>query len=113
MPGKSTVSFGNIILEVLLYQPAVTFPTIAANGTATSTAVVPGVLPADLLSWNMQSPPLHLSLDNVSVTAPNQLTFLWASDSTGITGATVGVLLGLARADGANLGLTTLPAALV
>lgn len=113
MPGKALVSYGNLALDTVLYLPAVTFPTLATNASGTNTATVVGVLPGDLFSWNLQAPPLHLVLDNVYCSAPNVLTFTWSSDATGISTATVPILLGLSRADGINLGITTLPSALV
>lgn len=113
MPGKSLQSSGNLQIDTALYQPAVTFPTLAANASGSNTLTVPGVLPNDLISWNMQAPPAHLVLDNVYVSAPNVLTLLWSSDATGISTATVPVIFGVSRIDGANLGLSAFPAALV
>ena len=113
MPGKSIVSYGNLTMDTALYLPSITFPTLAANASGTNTATVRGVLPGDLLSWNMQAPPLHLVLDNAYVSAVDTVSFVWSSDSTGITGSTVALLLGISRADGANLGITSLPSALV
>lgn len=112
MPAKSLISFGNLILDTMLYEAAVTFPTMATNAQGTSTLAVPGVQFGDLISWNLINPPLHLALDNISV-ANNLLTLTWSTDATGISTATVALLLGLQRADAVNLGLNALPAALV
>lgn len=113
MPGKSILSYGNLQLDTAVYQAAVTFPTLGANASGSNTLTVQGVLPNDLLSWNMQAPPAHLVLDNAYVSAPNTITILWSSDATGITGSTVAVIFGISRVDGANLGLSAFPTALV
>lgn len=113
MPGKATIAYGNELLDSVVYIPAVTFPTLATNASATSTLVIQGTLPGDCISWNMQAPPAHLVLDNVYVSAANTLTITWSTDVTGITGATVAVLFEVVRVDGANLGIATFPSAVV
>lgn len=113
MPGKANVSLGNLALDTGIYLPSVTFPTLGANASSSTTVTAPGVQALDLISWNMQAPPAHLTIDNIYVSAPNQITILWGTDGTGVTGATVPVLLGISRIDGANLGVQALPQALV
>lgn len=113
MPGKANYSLGNLLLDTGLYLPTVTFPTLSANASNSTTVTLPGVQALDLISWNMQSPPAHLTIDNIYVSAPNQITVLWGTDATGVTGATVAILIGLSRIDGANLGTQVIPQALV
>jgi len=113
MPGKSMPALGNEILDAVAYLPSVTFPTLAANASADTTVTLPGVLPLDCISWNMQAPPSHLTIDNIYVSALNTLTIRWGTDATGISTSTVAVLFEIVRADGANLGTQALPGALV
>lgn len=113
MPGKSLMAYGNELIDSVLYLPSVTFPTLAANASSDTTVALPGVLPLDCISWNMQTPPLHLTIDNIYVSAPNTLTIRWGTDATGVSTATVAVLFEVVRADGANLGIQALPGALV
>ena len=113
MPGASDLAYGNEKLAMVVYLPSVTFPTLGANASATSTVTLPGALPLDCIGWNMQAPPAHLVIDNIYVSSANTLTVLWGTDSTGVTGATVAVLLTVERASNANLGTSALPNALV
>lgn len=113
MPGGSRIQIGNEVLDQVIYNGAVTFPTLAANASSTTTLTIPGVQPLDLVSWNMQAPPAHLVIDNIYVSAPNTLTILWGTDGTGVTGATVAVLFSICRPENANLGASALPNALV
>jgi hypothetical protein len=113
MPGGTRVQIGNEVLDQILYQGAVTFPTLTANASATSTQTLVGARPLDMISWNMQSPPAHLVIDNIYVSANDTLTILWGTDGTGVTGATVAVLFALCRPENGNLGTTALPSALV
>jgi hypothetical protein len=100
-------------MDQMLYFATVTFPTLGANASATNTLAVPGVLAGDLISWNLQSPPAHLQIDNIYVSASGVLTISWGTDATGITGATVAVLLSVCRYENISLGITTLPNAIV
>ena len=110
MPSASEISRGNQSIDTLFYTPAVTFPTLAANASSTTAITVPGILVGDFISWNMQAPPAHLTIDNVYVSAPNTLQVQWGTDATGVTGATVNVLWELCRAPQAGYGgLASLP----
>lgn len=109
MPGGTRSQMGNFLFEGAYYLPAVTFPTIATNAQGSNTLTLPGALVGDHITPNMQSPPAHLVLDNVYVSAPNTLTLLWSTDVTGISTATVAVLFRLARPENASLGLSALP----
>jgi hypothetical protein len=113
MPGKATYSTGNFLMEGAIYLPAVAFSTLGANASTTSTVTVPGLLPNDLLSWNLIAPPLHVQIDNAYVSAANTVIFTFGTDATGITGTNLAVLLGWARIDGGNLGVTSIPSAVV
>jgi hypothetical protein len=113
MPTGTRDQIGNEIFEQVIYVPAVTFPTIAADGSGTSTLTVPGVLPGDQVSWNMQAPPAHVFLANAYVSAANTLTLAWTSDSTGVSGSTMAVTFSVARPENASLGLSALPPNLV
>jgi hypothetical protein len=113
MPGASDSAYGNEKMDMLLYLPAVTFPTLGVNASADNTFVVPGVLPLDILSWNMQNPPVHLTIDNMYVSSPNTITIRWGTDATGIATATVVIAMTVTRATNANLGASALPAAIV
>ena len=111
MPGKSSViATGNEVFSQVLYLTAVTYPTLGANASATTSLTVAGVQPLDILSWNLQSPPAHLQIDNMYVSAANTITVTWGTDATGITGASTAVLLlEVSRVDGANLGTSVFP----
>lgn len=109
MPGGTRAQLGNELFAQALYLPAVTFPTLTANQSSTNTFTIPGVLPLDLLSWNLQSPPAHIVLDNAYVSAANTITLLWSTDGTGVTGATVPILMEITRPENASLGSAALP----
>ena len=113
MPGANDIAYGNEKLSMLVYNSVVAFPTLGANASATNTLTIPGVLPLDLVSWNVQAPPAHLVVDNMYVSSANTITILWGTDSTGITGSTVAMLLEIVRATNANLGTSALPSAVV
>jgi hypothetical protein len=100
---------GNELFEQLLYLPSVTYPTLAASASASNTVTIAGALPGDLFSYNMQSPPAHLVIENMYVSAANTVTILWSTDATGISTGTVAVLVGLARWENSSLGITALP----
>ncbi len=104
MPGKADVSQGNLGWETMAYNGAVTFPTLAANASNTNTLTLIGVRPNDAITCSMVAPPAHLFLDNAYVSANDTLTLTWSTDGTGVTGATVAVLINIVRVDGANLG---------
>ncbi len=110
MPGKSMPAIGNELFDVILNLSAVTYPTLAANASTTTTITVPGLQPLDFVSWSMQSPPAHLTIDNMYVSALNTLSVLWGTDSTGISTGSVQLLLEVVRVDGANLGTSIFPA---
>lgn len=113
MPGGSTVQRGNEIFDQMLYFPTVTFPTLGANASATNTLSVPGTLVGDLLSWNIQSLPAHLQIDNMYVSAAGVITITWGTDATGISTSTCAVLLSVCRYENISLGITSLPNAIV
>jgi hypothetical protein len=109
MPGPADIAKGNEILNVMTYSAAVTFPTLGANASATSTFTIPGVQSLDCIGWNMQNPAAHLVIDNIYVSSNNTITILWGTDGTGVTGATVAVLFTIERASNAVLGSAALP----
>jgi len=109
MPGKFIISGGNLILDTVIYLPAVAYPTIAAGGISTTTITILGVQPLDLISYSAQGLPLHLALENVYVSAANTAIFTWSTDSSGISAGTVPILLEISRVDGANLGTSIFP----
>ena len=113
MPGSSDIAYGNEKLDMVFYNGAVTYPTLAASASSANTLTVQGVLPLDCITWNMQSPPLHLVIDNMFVSSANTITILWGTDSTGISTGTVAVLFELVRPTNANLGTSALPTAIV
>lgn len=109
MPGKSNVSLGNLGSESIIYQAAVTFPTLAANASSTNTVTITGVRSLDMITCSMVAPPAHLFLDNAYVSANDTVTLTWSTDGTGVTGSTVQVQFNIARVDGANLGTSAFP----
>lgn len=113
MPGGSRFQQGNEIMDQVVYVASMTFPTLAANASSTTAVTLPGVLPGDLISWNMQAPPAHLTIDNIYISTPGTMQVQWGTDATGVTGATVAVLLSVCRPENANLGLSSLPTAIV
>jgi hypothetical protein len=114
MPGASDVAYGNEKMAMVVYLSGVTFPTLGANASSSTTVTLPGVLPLDCIGWNMQAPPAHLVIDNIYVSSANTLTILWGTDGTGVTGASnLNVLFTVERATNANLGTGSLPGAIV
>jgi hypothetical protein len=113
MPGGSDIAYGNEKMSMVVYLAAVPTPVLGANAQADNTFTVPGVLPLDCLSWNLQAPATHLCLDNAYVSAANVVTFRWGTDGTGLGATTANVLLEITRASNANLGISALPAAIV
>src|SRR5215470_12653038 len=109
MPGGSTPSLGNELFEQLLYVPSVTFPTLGANASSSTNVTVKGVLPGDYVSANIQSPPAHLFIENISVSAADTLAIVWGTDGTGVTGATAAVIFAVARFQNQSLGLSAIP----
>jgi hypothetical protein len=106
----SDISRGNQSIDTLFYSPAVTFPTLATNASSTTAVTIPGLVVGDFISWNMQAPPAHLTIDNVYVSAANTLQVQWGTDATGVTGATVAVSWELCRSPQVALGgLASLP----
>lgn len=112
MPGGTRNQLGNEMFGQMLYLPAVTFPTLTANQSGDNTVSIPGVLPGDMISWNLQAPPAHIVLDNVYVSAAGVATFRWSTDGTGVTGATVPVLIEVTRPENSSAGITSLPSSL-
>src|SRR5581483_3568288 len=106
MPGGTRAQLGNELFAQAIYVASVTFPTLAANASSDNTLAVAGVLPGDLISWNLQAPPAHIVLDNAYCSAAGVLTMRWSTDGTGVTGATVAVLFEVTRPENASLGLT-------
>ena len=113
MPGAMDIAYGNEKQSTICYLSAVTYPTLGANASSTTTVTLQGVLALDMISWNVQSIPAHLTVDNIYVSAANTLSITWGTDATGITGATVPILFEVTRATNANLGSSALPAAIV
>ncbi len=109
MPTGTRPQIGNVIFDSICYWPNVTFPTLAANVSTANTYAVAGIQVGDLLSWNIISPPAHLQVDNMYVSAAGTVTILWGTDSTGITGATTNLLVEVMRPENGSLGLTALP----
>ena len=110
MPGQADNAIGNEQSDSILYLTGVVFPTLAANASATNTSIVPGLLPGDCISWNLQAPTAHLQVDNAYVSANNTITWTWGTDGTGVTGATVNILIEVVRP---NRAYTLLPGALL
>jgi len=112
MPGGNRAQLGNELFEQVLYLTAVPYPTMAASASATTTYTIPGVLPLDLFSMNLQNAPAHLFLENAYVSAPNTVIFGWTTDATGISSGTVNILITVDRAENASLGISALPSTL-
>lgn len=109
MPTGTRAQLGNEIFAQVCYLPAVTYPTLATNASGANTVTIAGLQVGDVVGWNMQSPPAHLVLDNVFVSAVNTLTILWSTDVTGISTGTVAVVFEVARPENASMGLAALP----
>jgi hypothetical protein len=112
MPGGTRAQLGNELFGQIIYLPAVTYPTLGANATADNTVTIPGVLPGDMISWNIQAPPAHLIIDNTYISAANVMTIRWSTDSTGISTGSVAVLFEILRPENQSQGIATLPASL-
>jgi hypothetical protein len=113
MSAGTRAATGNELFDQVVYLPSVTYPTLAANASGSNTVAVPGALVGDIFSWNMQSPPAHLVLDNVYVSAAGVVTLLWSTDGTGISTGSVAVLFSVVRPENASLGLASLPNSLI
>jgi hypothetical protein len=114
MPGKTMNAVGNELFDSTVLLQNVTFPTLAANASSDTSVTCVGVLPFDAISWNMQSPPAHLVIDNIYVSAKDTLSIRWGTDGTGVTGASnLSILLEVVRTDGGNLGASGIPGAFV
>jgi hypothetical protein len=109
MPTGTRDQIGNEIFEQVIYVPSVTYPTLGANASGTNTITILGVQSGDQISWNLQAPPAHIFLENAYASAINTVTLSWTTDSTGITGATMGVTFSITRPENAILGLSFLP----
>lgn len=79
MPGGATAQRGNELFAQMLSLPLVTVPNLPASSTATQTFNVSGVQLGDLISWNQTSTIAGISVENVFVSAPGVLTFLWSN----------------------------------
>lgn len=112
MPAGNRSQLGNELFAQAIYLPAVTYPTLGANSSGGNTYTLQGVLIGDLISYNLQNPPAHLVLANIYVSAPNTLSLVWSSDSTGISTGSVAMVIDVTRAENASLGLTALPSVL-
>ena len=112
MPGGNTPCLGNEQFEQLVYLPSVTFPTLGANASSSTNVTLKGVLPGDYVSANIQSPPAHLFIENISVSAADTLAVVWGTDGTGISTGTAGVIFAVARFQNQSMGLSAMPSAL-
>jgi hypothetical protein len=112
MPGGTRAQLGNELFEQVLYLPTVPYPTLAANASSTNTLTVPGVLPLDVITFNMQAPPAHIFLENAYISAPNTVVITWTTDSAGISSGTMAVLITVDRAENAARGISGSPATL-
>jgi hypothetical protein len=116
MPAGTRAQLGNLLFEQALY-----FPALVPPGTITTAVVTPqnvtviGVLPGDLVSWNLIAPTdVKLSIANMYVSAANTLVIGWSTEGATISGAAAQqILLSVARPENASLGLTALPANVV
>lgn len=112
MPG-SRVQIGNEIFDQMLYIAAVPTPNLGASATANTTLTVNGVLPNDLVSWNVQGPVAHVALDNIYVSSANTLTLQWSGDGTGASPSTCNLILSVTRCENAAFGTAGFPSSLV
>ena len=113
MPGKSTISYGNVSFEFVIYGATVPYPSLTTGGAqGTTTFAIPGVQLNDCVTCSMNPPAAHLSLDNCYVSAPGVVSINWSTDNTSIGPGTVPVLFDVLRLESANLGLTVFPSAI-
>jgi hypothetical protein len=113
MPVGTRVQIGNEVFDQMLYLSAVPTPSLGASASATTTLTVNGVLPYDLVSWNLQNPPAHVVLDNIYVSAPNTLTIMWGTDGTGASPSTTNMILSVTRCENSAFGTSGFPSAIV
>lgn len=109
MPSKFIQAGGNELIDTVIYQPALAYPTLAAGAIGSTTQTILGVQPLDCISWTILGLPAHLALENIYVSAINTITSTWSSDASGISSGTVPALLEVVRVDGANLGTSVIP----
>lgn len=104
MPSGSRQANGNELFDSVYYSGTVTYPTLAANASSTTTVAMPGMNLGDCISWNLvpnsagAAPPAHLQVDNIYATN-NTLNITWGTDGTGISTGTVGLLIEVVRAE--------------
>ena len=113
MPVGSRIQIGNEVFDQMIYVASVATPNLASSASATATLTVNGVLPNDLVSWNLQNPPAHIALDNVYVSSANTLTLLWAADTTGASPSTVNIIFSVTRCENAAFGTSGFPSSIV
>jgi hypothetical protein len=113
MPVGTRVQIGNEAFDQMLYLSAVPTPLLGASASATTTLTVNGVLPNDLISWNLQAPAAHVVLDNAYVSSANTITFLWGTDGTGAAAGTVNMIMSVTRCENAAFGTAGFPGAIV
>lgn len=100
MPGQ----YGNNLYcnaegSSLIYNAALTYPSLTANTSGTNTATIAGLAIGDLVYIQMTAPPGHIFLENAYVSAANTVTISWTTDSTGVTGSTMPVTIFVLRPD--------------
>jgi hypothetical protein len=87
MPGGTTLQRGNILFEQAL-QLTVTPPTITTGVITQQTVTVPGLVPGDIIDWNMLTFTSNLiSVTNMAVLASNTLTINWSTEGATVSGA--------------------------
>lgn len=114
MPGPTTYTRGNIILEMLLIV-TLTPPNVGANTTAEGSYTIKGVLPNDFIEINQLSHIVGLSIGNVRVTAADTLAIQFVnSTASPINGSPATTyILNVDRLENSSLGTTAYPAVIV
>jgi hypothetical protein len=105
MPGASTISRGNLVLDTMI-QATITPPaTVTTATTNPTTTTIPGLNVGDLISWNqLTNPNALLSVTNMFVSAANTLTSVWTTEGTTVSGAVAcSFILEVCRAENVSL----------
>lgn len=106
MPGASTISRGNLSLDMNL-QASITPPATVTTATQTqTTTTVKGLLVGDLISWNQTSfNNVLISVTNMFVSAADTLTSRWTSEGATQSGAAAEVfILSVSRVENISAG---------
>lgn len=113
MPGPTTLTRGNVILEMLLIV-TLTPPNVGANTTVEGSYTIQGLLPNDFIEINQLSHIVGLSIGNVRVTSANTASIQFVNSTAApINGsAATTYILNVDRFENASMGQAQFPSSI-